>query len=60
MPNAVHAPEGISLGPYVALTLTYLTVFGGALAVVTRRGLPLRVPAADVVLLGIATHSPAS
>jgi len=57
MSNAMHAPKGISLAPYVALTLTYLTVFGSALVAASRRGLPRRIPAADLVLLGIATHA---
>jgi len=50
-----NKPREMPLDGYAALLGTYVAVFGGLL-LASRRRVPERVGAADVALLGVATH----
>lgn len=52
------APEEVPLRNHAALVAVFTVAFAGGLASARRAGVPLpeRVPARDVILLGVATH----
>lgn len=57
-PLAGYSDQPAALTGYAFITAVFAAVFGGALAAARASGreLPERVPAHDVVLMGVATH----